>query len=85
MEAHVENRVGEHAQHFFLKRQAQLGSVVEVTFIEHHLLRVHRPAFDVRTAAPNASEHPAVFRLDIVGKFKLHIMAGHSLVDCEQL
>ena len=46
---------------------------------------VHGPAFDIGPTAVERPEDAAGFRLDVVGVFELHVVAGHGFMDGQDL
>ena len=77
----IENGVGNGAEIELQLRQTQSEVPPAVTLVEHRLLGIDRPAFDVHTGA----KHLAHQRRIAVGVLKLHVVAWIGLVDREDL
>ena len=67
----------------FIRVSCNARAVVEESSLGHHLLRVERPAFNVRAVAEHVAKQAAGFGLDLVGELELHVVARHRFVDRE--
>ena len=76
-----DDRVGYVAQIELELHQAESQIAVAVALVEHHLLGVDGPAFNVDAR----TKHFAHERRDAIGVFELDVMAGIGFVDREDL